>query len=195
MDSLELTLHQIYADPKKIMTDGKKQIAFIGRSNVGKSSLINLISKQKKVALVSSTPGKTKTINFFNVKNDFYLVDLPGYGFAKSSKVQRDEWERRTLQYFSLFQKNLVLFLLIDGRHPIQNIDKEFIQTLIELDFPRFVVLTKTDKSKQNEIAVSKNSIKEFLDHFNLSYPIIETSAETGKGRTEILKTIKSVTA
>lgn len=190
MEALNLQLYQILVDPAKIEKETNQQFAFIGRSNVGKSSLINLISKSKSIAKTSQTPGKTKTINFFSSQFPFYIVDLPGYGFAKVSKQERDDFNKRLIKYFSLQQVNLVLFILLDSRHTIQAIDKEFIRTAGEFEFPKVIVMTKTDKPNQKELAESRRSIKKFLEENHVDWPIIETSAQTGKGKSDILKII-----
>ena len=190
MEALSLQIYQLYADPSKIESDEKKQFVFIGRSNVGKSSLINLISKTRSVAHISQTPGKTKTINFYTSQFPFYIVDLPGYGFAKVSKSDREAFQKRMKQYFIHQSEKITLFILVDARHPLQEIDKEFILTVAEYHFDKIIVMTKTDKANQKELAISRNSIKKFLKEINLEIPLVETSAQTGKGKSELLKII-----
>lgn len=190
MEALSLQIYQLYADPSKIVSDDKKQFVFIGRSNVGKSSLINLISKTRSVAHISQTPGKTKTINFYSSQFPFYVVDLPGYGFAKVSKSEREAFQKRMKQYFIHQASKITLFVLIDARHTLQEIDKEFITTVSEFEFDKIIVMTKTDKANQKELAISRNSIKNYLKDLNLEIPIVESSAQTGKGKSELLKII-----
>src|SRR5947209_11372434 len=135
----------------------RPEYAFIGRSNVGKSSLINMLTNKKELAKISRTPGKTQLINHFNIKSDdkkdWYLVDLPGYGYAKRSQSQRKTWQKM-IQDYLLKRENLVnLFLLIDSRHKPQTIDLEFVNQLGSWRIPFSLVFTKADKTTQRESA------------------------------------------
>lgn len=168
------------------------EYAFIGRSNVGKSSLINLLVDNKKLAKTSSTPGKTQLINHFLINENWYLVDLPGYGYAKVSKKERDKFGKLITNYI-LNRKNLVnLFVLVDSRHePLKN-DLEFMQFLGKNGIPFSVVLTKIDKL--NSAKLGKNLAKyksEMLKHWESLPPFYTTSASSKVGADSILTDIE----
>lgn len=129
------------------------EYAFIGRSNVGKSSLINMLTGHSKLAKTSGTPGKTQLINHFLINKEFYIVDLPGYGFAKVSQSTRNTWEKMIADYLQQRENLMTVFVLIDSRHEPQNIDLEFLRKLGEWGVPFNVVFTKADKSTQKDAA------------------------------------------
>jgi len=168
------------------------EYAFIGRSNVGKSSLINMLTGRSKLAKTSSTPGKTQLINHFEIDREWYLVDLPGYGYAKISKVDREKWHKMTYDY--LFNRpNLVCtFVLVDSRHGLQRTDLEFMQTLVEREIPFNLVFTKVDKLKkgQTESAV-RNYTQEILEFWEEVPRYFITSSESSLGRAELLEAIR----
>jgi GTP-binding protein len=173
---------------KECPNPDRPEFAFIGRSNVGKSSLINMLCNRKKLAKTSSTPGKTQLINHFTINEQWYLVDLPGYGFAKVSKKQRESFNKMIHGYI-LNRKNLLnTFVLVDSRIPAQKIDLEFIQTLGENGIPLSIVFTKADKSKttqlQKNLAAYKKELKK---HWEDLPPLFLTSAETKAGQEELL--------
>jgi len=176
--------------PKEYLSE----IAFIGRSNVGKSSLINLLCNTKKLAKVSETPGKTKTINHFLVNDKWYLVDLPGYGFAKTSKTEREKFQKIIEEYILQRKTLKCTMVLLDSRLEFQKIDNEFIYWLAEHRLPFAIVLTKIDK-------LSKLKLKEQMRYFEKElYQIFEeipnifaTSALTKQGREEVLEFIEYV--
>lgn len=164
------------------------EYAFIGRSNVGKSSLINMLTSRKKLAHVSGNPGKTQTINYFLINNKWNIVDLPGYGFAKVSQKQRSSWKKMIAEYLQ-GRKNLVsVFVLVDSRHHPQDIDLQFINQLGEWQVPFVIVFTKTDKTKQK--IVHKN-VKAFFDEMKKQWeflpPYFLSSSVKGTGKAEIL--------
>jgi len=168
------------------------EYAFIGRSNVGKSSLINMLTGRKKLAKISSTPGKTRLINHFNIDGKWLLADLPGYGYAKVSKKQRDSFAVMIEQYATV-RENLVCFLvLIDSRIPPQQIDLDFIEWLGDSKLPFVLVYTKIDKVSQKEksqtITQMHKELSEYWDEMPL---MLETSAIKGTGREEILNFIE----
>jgi GTP-binding protein len=165
------------------------EFAFIGRSNVGKSSLINMICGNQNLTKTSSTPGKTVTINHFLINKRFYLVDLPGYGYAARSKETRSGWERSLWEYITKRENLRYLFVLIDSRIPPQKIDIEFINKAGEKGIPLVVVFTKTDKDKESKIKNNiENSCKELLNYWDELPIMIETSSLNKKGKPEILQ-------
>lgn len=171
------------------------EYAFIGRSNVGKSSLINMLTGQKKLAKTSSTPGKTRLINHFKINNHWFLVDLPGYGYAKVSKSERKMFQGFIKDYFLKRKQLLCCFLLIDCRHEPQKIDLDFMEFLALKQVPFFIIFTKADKLKirvlEKNIQIYKRKMKEIgwetTPHFFVS------SAVKSKGKEEILKCIEQI--
>ena len=170
----------------------RPEYAFIGRSNVGKSSLINMITGYDKLAKTSGTPGKTQLINHFLVNDQWYLVDLPGYGFAKVSQTQRKKWERMIEDYLRKRPTLVTVFILIDSRHSPQKIDLEFVNTLGKWEIPFCLVFTKADK--ENQRTVSRN-VKDFLDRMRTNWQFLPqhfvTSTIKKMGRDKILSLIE----
>mgnify|MGYP006206896031 CR=1 FL=1 len=175
----------------KCPTDNKAEYAFIGRSNVGKSSLINMIVGNKKLAKTSGRPGKTQLINHFIIDEKWYLVDLPGYGFAKVSKEKRKEFEKMIFDYL-IHRENLTcLFVLVDIRLKPQAVDIEFMSRMVEDEIPFYIVFTKADKLSQKQVNESVDVYKNFLlEMWDELPPLFITSAEKHVGREEILKSI-----
>jgi GTP-binding protein len=173
----------------------KPEYAFIGRSNVGKSSLINMLTKKKELAKVSSSPGKTQLINHFTIessdKQQWYLVDLPGYGYAKRSQSQRKSWQKMIEEYIKKRESLINLFVLIDSRHEPQQIDLEFINQLGSWQIPFALVFTKSDKTSQKETA---NNVNVFLKELSKSWEELPayfvTSAIKHTGARQILNFI-----
>lgn len=179
--------------PEDYPPPDKPEVAVVGRSNVGKSSLINAIFK-RSVAKVSSTPGKTRLINFFTLNKDIYFVDLPGYGFASVSQKERLSWQKMIENYL-LNRENLkLIIMLVDTRYPPTNLDILMKQWLDTFEKPYFVVGTKIDKLNQSEKAKAKKVIKETLD-LDDNTPIFLVSAKEGTGIdnlvSEIFKAVK----
>ncbi len=172
------------------------EYAFIGRSNVGKSSLINAMMNRKDLAKTSQTPGKTQLINHFLVNEEWYLTDLPGYGYAKVSKVQRKEFEKLITNYI-LNRKNLVnLFILVDSRHEPQKIDLEFMEWCGESAIPFTIVLTKTDKLKPGAAQRNLQAYQtKLLEYWEDLPQMILTSAENKTGCAQILDIISETNA
>lgn len=167
------------------------EFAFIGRSNVGKSSLINMLINKKGLAKTSSTPGKTKLINHFLINNSWYLVDLPGYGYAKVSKDKRSEFQKSILEYIGKRDTLYCLFVLIDSRIQPQAVDLRFINWLGEGEVPFVIVFTKTDKVSQTEWNQNVEEFKKSLSESWDQLPsIIYSSAVNKLGRNEILGSI-----
>lgn len=181
------------------VNDGKKEIAFIGRSNVGKSSLINSLCGRKKLAFVSREPGKTRTINYYaiqsrrmeneeEVRQDWYLVDLPGYGFAKTSQQNKDSWSAFIADYLEHSPSLQMIGLLIDLRHPGLPIDMKAYEWLRSIAPSLQIIGTKGDKLKRNELVKNKKLLAKY---FPGDFPPIAYSALTGEGREELLKVIE----
>ena len=170
----------------------KPEFAFIGRSNVGKSSLINMLADNHKLAKTSSTPGKTQLINHFVVNDEWYLVDLPGYGFAKVSQSSRNRWEQMIENYLRKRENLVNVFVLIDSRHSPQKIDLDFINQLGKWEVPFCLVFTKSDKETQK--TVSEN-VKAFLNRMRETWQFLPqhfvTSATKKQGRDRVLKFIQ----
>ena len=170
------------------------EFAFIGRSNVGKSSLINMLCDNNKLAKTSATPGKTLLINHFHINDSWYLVDLPGYGYAKISQNGREKLTKMINSYVSQSEELAVLFVLLDSRHPIQKIDLEFLMAVGEAQIPFSIIFTKGDKLGKNALAsqIEKNN-KTLLEYWEELPPIFITSSESGLGKQEVLDYIESV--
>ena len=170
----------------------KAEYAFIGRSNVGKSSLINLITEKKQLAKISRKPGKTQLINHFLINKEWYLVDLPGYGYATVSKKQKEEFQKIIFSYLENRESLMCLFVLLDCRHKAQKIDLEFMQWLGKKEIPFVIIFTKTDKL--GKIALQKNIAnykKEMLKEWEEIPQCFYTSTLKREGNKEILAFIE----
>ena len=181
-------------DVSKCPTDGKPEYAFIGRSNVGKSSLINMLTDHSKLAKTSGRPGKTQLINHFIINDDWYLVDLPGYGYAKASKTSRAKWEKFIVDYLQTRESLVNVFVLLDSRLEPQKIDLEFINWCGEKGIPFSMVFTKTDKLSSS--ALQKNLArykKEMQKNWVELPPIFTTSATSKFGREKLLNYIERI--
>jgi len=170
------------------------EFAFIGRSNVGKSSLINMLTGNGKLAMTSATPGKTKVVNHFLVNDSWYLVDLPGYGFAKMNAKAQDELKNVIRDYIHNSEELTCLFVLVDSRHDIMQIDLDFMAELGENEIPFAIIMTKCDKQGPDVLArqLAKNGQKMSEDWETLP-PVFCSSSQTGKGKDEILNYIDSI--
>jgi GTP-binding protein len=179
---------------QKCPDDTKAEYAFIGRSNVGKSSLINMLTNNKHLAKTSSTPGKTLLINHFIINNQWYLVDLPGYGFAKHSKTEQQKLERMITEYILTRKQMVNLFLLIDIRHDPQKIDIEFINWLGESNIPFAILFTKADKlgavKAKQSAGIYMAKLRETWEDLP---PYFITSAESKMGRDEVIDYIDGI--
>ena len=178
----------------KCPTTGLPEYAFIGRSNVGKSSLINMLTGKKGLAMTSQKPGKTQLINHFIINGAWYLVDLPGYGYARLSKDGREKL-KTMIEDYTLERKELVcLFVLVDSRHEPQKIDLEFIQWLGEEGVPFALVFTKADKLTRGRLAANLEAYKSrLLEEWEELPPIFVTSSEQQLGRDELLSYIEGI--
>lgn len=170
-----------------IPQNDKPEFAFAGKSNVGKSSLINALLNRKALARTSSKPGKTRTINFYNINNELYLVDLPGYGFAQVSKTEQAAWGRMIDKYLERSGQLRQVFLLIDIRHAPGANDIEMYNWIIEKGFRPVIIATKSDKIKRSQLA---KQLKLICDTLGVApgTPVIPFSAENKSGREEILR-------
>ena len=165
----------------QITSDKKIELAFIGRSNVGKSSLINALTNRKNLAKVSSTPGKTQLINHFIIEDIFYLVDLPGYGYAKVSKAERRKWDAMIYEYLVKSEELVYLFILLDSRIPPQKIDLEFINWAGEKSIPIALVFTKIDKLSRSKAQSFIAEYKKVLENTWEEMPIMFCSSIISK--------------
>ncbi|MDR1091356.1 MAG: ribosome biogenesis GTP-binding protein YihA/YsxC [Prevotella sp.] len=181
-------------DYRKCPEDGKPEYAFIGRSNVGKSSLINMLTNRKGLAMTSSKPGKTQLINHFVINNEWYLVDLPGYGYAQRGKEGREQIRKIIDNYILKRTQLTCLFLLLDCRHEPQKIDMEFLNWLGEKGVPFAIVFTKTDKISKGRLAGNieayTNKLKETWEELPA---VFYTSSEHRLGGDEILNYIEKI--
>lgn len=179
---------------EKCPKDNKPEYAFIGRSNVGKSSLINMITGNKKLAKTSARPGKTQLINHFLINGDWYIVDLPGYGYAKASKSSREKWEKFISEYLTKREQLVNVFVLLDSRLDPQKIDLEFMNWCGEKGIPFSMVFTKIDKLSSS--ALQKNLAKykkEMLKYWDALPPVFTTSSESAFGKEKILNYIEAI--
>lgn len=182
------------SDVRKCPDDNKPEYAFIGRSNVGKSSLINALTGQRKLAMTSATPGKTLLINHFLVNDEWYLVDLPGYGYAKRSKSQTEQLQKIISSYVLGREQMTLLFVLIDSRHEPQKIDLEFIEWLGENGVPFAIIFTKADKLTKSALSANIEAYKRrLLEEWEELPPVFVTSSESKLGRDEVLQYINEV--
>lgn len=183
------------ADVAKCPSSGIPEYAFIGRSNVGKSSLINMLTSRKNLAKTSQTPGKTLLINHFDINNgEWYLVDLPGYGYASRGQSQRKEIERIIHTYILKRHEMTLLFVLVDVRHAPQKIDLEFFQWLGENSVPFAIVFTKADKLSLSAATANVEKYKKvLLESWEELPPIFLSSSANGTGREDILNYIEEV--
>ncbi len=178
-------------DYRKCPKSDRPEYAFIGRSNVGKSSLINMLTNKRDMAKTSQTPGKTQVINHFMINNSWYLVDLPGYGYAKVAKTERAKWDKMIWDYLESRENLMCVFVLIDIRHEPQKVDMEFIDKLGELGVPLKLIFTKADKIGTGVAQKNVDSFKQFLSLTWSELPdSFISSAEKAIGRNEILANI-----
>lgn len=175
--------------PKLILPE----IVLAGRSNVGKSSFINNIFDRKNIAKISSSPGKTKTINYYIVDEKFYVVDLPGFGYAKVSKTEREKWQKLIGEYLQASRQIVTVFHLIDARHHPTELDIVLNEFLNSLDIPFTIILNKVDKLKQGEIAKRKSEILEYFPEVSFGDNLLLHSAVKGAGKKEIVNRLRKL--
>lgn len=169
------------------------EFAFIGRSNVGKSSLINMLCAKKDLARTSAMPGKTVLINHFMINDSWYLVDLPGYGFAKLSKVKQQQLKKMIQDYVGKSEELAMLFILIDSRHKLMEIDKNFIEAVAQAGVKFSVIFTKCDKLSKSELARTTNANIAQITPMGEDISFFTTSSEKNIGRDEILDYIENI--
>ncbi|MEX2602190.1 MAG: ribosome biogenesis GTP-binding protein YihA/YsxC [Balneolaceae bacterium] len=162
------------------------EICMAGRSNVGKSSLINTLTGHKNLARTSNTPGKTQQMNYYRIDNEFFLVDLPGFGYAKVSKKERARWGEEIRIYLLKRQTLSIILHLVDARHEPTALDQEFFFWMGTHQKPFSVVLTKADKISGNKLVQSVRRVETLLDQMNIEVPVLPCSSETGKGVTDV---------
>ncbi len=180
-----------YGISSQLPKSERLEFAFVGRSNVGKSSLINKIFNRKNLARVSAVPGKTATINFYSVEQTLF-VDLPGYGFAKVAKSEKHRWSELIEGYFNQDRNVGLVFSLIDMRHPPTKLDLDMLQYLLEREMPFIIVLTKADKLSKNQQAQRLQLLKQELD-FMENYIVVPASSENGQGINDIHQIIEEI--
>lgn len=174
--------------------EGTPEIAFIGRSNVGKSSLINLLTGVKGLAKTSQTPGKTQLINHFLINDSFYIVDLPGYGYARVAKTMRSDFKKMIEDYIHQREEMVNLFVLVDIRHKPMKIDLDFINELGEKGVPFSIVFTKAEKLSKSAAKMSLMAYQEeLLKSWEELPPLFVTSSESGEGREQLLEYIEQI--
>lgn len=182
------------SDVSKCPKEQLPEYAFIGRSNVGKSSLINMLTSRKNLAKTSGRPGKTQLINHFKINNEWFLVDLPGYGYARVSKKAKKTFQKFITSYFEKRKQLISAFVLIDIRHKPQPIDIEFMEWMGENLIPFSIVFTKADKIKPNDLEAQVNAYKEeMLQKWEEMPPYFITSSSKKYGREELLDYIESI--
>ncbi|MBQ1901554.1 MAG: YihA family ribosome biogenesis GTP-binding protein [Lachnospiraceae bacterium] len=179
-------LETVCGPTSKLPHNTQPEVAFTGKSNVGKSSLINSLMNRKSLARTSAQPGKTQTLNFYHLNDEIYLVDLPGYGYAKSSKVEREKWGEMIERYITSSEQLEVVFLLIDIRHDPTKNDVEMYEWLKYMEMQTIVIATKSDKLKKHQIQQSVKNIEKCLHAEEDDLIIVPYSSVTKEGREEI---------
>ncbi len=174
---------------------GLPEVAFIGRSNVGKSSLLNMILGRKRLARTSGTPGKTQEINFYLINESLYFVDLPGFGYARISKARRADWQKLIGGYLISREPLRLICQLIDARHPPTVLDEEVMLLLKEASAAHIVLLTKADKLSGNQRVQAVARVASKLSSYHLEIPVVLTSAMTGRGRDEVHRWVQTLLA
>ena len=188
-----VNLETVCGITSKLPENDKPEIAFAGKSNVGKSSLINALMNRKSYARISATPGKTQTINYYNINDELYLVDLPGYGYAKVSEQEKAQWGRMIENYLHSSRQLKAIFLLIDIRHEPSANDKMMYEWVVAQGYNPIIIATKLDKLKRSQVDKHVKMVKQGLNLIPGTI-VIPFSAETKQGRDEIWKLIESLT-
>lgn len=185
----QINYHASYHKVEQAPIADRPEFAFIGRSNVGKSSLINRMFGRKELAYVSKQPGKTQSINYYKVEEKCYIVDLPGFGYARQSRKQRSGWDQMVRNYFLERNTLTCVFVLIDSNIPLQTIDREFINWLGENEIPFAIIFTKSDKSKSQFLEKNIEGIRQaLLEEWEFLPPDFVTSSANGAGIEKVLE-------
>ena len=182
-------------DWTRLPADGLPEVAFIGRSNVGKSSLLNMMAGRRALARTSRTPGKTREFNCYLVNDRLRFVDIPGYGYARVSRSERNQWGRRIGAYLTERAPLRAVLHLIDSRHPPTSLDRDIFLLMREVEAPCLVVLTKADKISRNLRVRSQARAKSALEEFGIEAPLVLSSAKEGFGRGNLLSWIADLVA
>ena len=188
-----VTLETVCGITSPLPKNERMEVAFAGKSNVGKSSMINALMNRKALARTSSQPGKTQTINFYNVNDEVYLVDLPGYGYAKVSQTEKEKWGKLIENYLHKSSVLKAVFLLIDIRHDPSANDRQMYEWILHNGYEPIIIATKLDKLKRSQVQKNLKAIREGLQ-LRKGTTVIPYSAETKKGRDEIWELIESLT-
>lgn len=170
------------------------EVAFVGRSNVGKSSLLNMLLGRKGLARTSRSPGKTQQLNYYRVNDNLYLVDLPGYGYAKVSKKERERWGQLIGRYLTERPPLRLVIHLVDSRHPPQQLDEDVMALMRGSPVPYLIALTKTDKLSGNKRTQSIRRVEDVLERGAMDVPVVLTSAKDRRGRKELWRWIRDMT-
>lgn len=186
-----LNMETVCGITSKLPENKLPEIAFAGKSNVGKSSLINALMNRKSFARISGTPGKTQTINFYNINEELYLVDLPGYGYAKVTEQEKEKWGRMIERYLHGSKQLQAIFLLVDIRHDPSANDRMMYQWVVEMGFHPIIIATKLDKIKRSQVQKQIKSIKQGLGLVP-GTAVIPFSASTKQGREEIWELVET---
>ncbi len=189
----ETTFHKAVYNLKDLPKQNFPEIVLCGRSNVGKSSFINSLFNKKNLAKTSSTPGKTRSINYYLINNKYFVVDLPGYGYAKVSKDEREFWGKILSEYFSSPRNFKYIIHLIDSRHKPTNLDIELHDFIRVSNLNYIALLNKSDKLKQSEKAQAKKMIKEFFPELKFNEDLFFYSAVDGTGRKDVIKLFSDI--
>jgi GTP-binding protein len=192
MNKSQVFLKSIF-NVSQLPGEGIPEIILCGRSNVGKSSFINSIFNRKDLAKISSTPGKTRSINYYLINEKYYIVDLPGFGYAKISKKEREFWGNLIKDYLNTSENIVMAFHLIDSRHKPTELDIELNQLLRDKQIPYIVLLSKTDKLKQSELAASKKEIREYFPELSYGDNLFAYSAMKNTGHKEVQNLMSSL--
>jgi GTP-binding protein len=194
MKKIQVEFVGSFVDTKSCPAANLPEYAFIGRSNVGKSSLVNALTQRNDIAHVSSTPGKTQTINYFKINKQWFLVDLPGYGYAQVGKEKREQFASMIEEYFQKRENLLCVFVLVDIRLPQQQSDRDFMRKITLMGLPIAIVFTKADKLSASQAVKSLEAYKlKLLEDFEELPQIFVTSSQTSKGIGEILEFVEKV--
>ncbi|MDP2301865.1 MAG: ribosome biogenesis GTP-binding protein YihA/YsxC [Ignavibacteria bacterium] len=189
----EIVFYREITDIKNLPKEDLPHIVFSGRSNVGKSSVINTLYKKKNLAKTSSTPGKTRALNFYNVNNKYYLVDLPGFGYAKASKTEQEKWKKLISNYFSSCQHIRSVVQIIDSRHEPSVLDLQMFDFVKHYNVTHILLLNKVDKLKQSQMAHAKKMFAAHFTDFVFEENIFFFSAIDGTGSKNLMKIIREL--